>query len=280
MKKQELIKYLSDTTKIDATKLAEVLSSDKDEIDLELPEIHVFTSEELQERLTNHAKISSKTFIEMGVKEARNDLKEKYGVDFEGKTIPNLVAAAIEAGEKKANVKPNEKINELNGIIERLQGSLKTVEGEWQGKYQSLEQKHNEMVNAMYIEGLIPSNLDTQLNRKKVAALFGLDRKVKVEDGQRVFTDVNGNILRDGKTQKPLSEKEVMESWLNESGFKVKAEGGRGGGNETGQGKTSLSDIKSNEDFYKYCKDNNVPRSEWGKTLTEIQKTNKDFQLT
>ena len=114
MKKQELIKYLSDTTKIDAKKLAEVLSSDKDEIELELPEVHVFTNEDLQERLTNHAKISSKTFIEMGVKEARNDLKEKYGVDFEGKTIPNLVAAAIEAGEKKANVKPNEKINELS----------------------------------------------------------------------------------------------------------------------------------------------------------------------
>lgn len=282
MKKQDFLKKLSDLTGIEVAKITEAITSDKEDIEINLVDKHVFTEDELEARLTNHAKQSGKTFIEMAVKEARNKLIEEFGQDgmFEGKTIENLVNKVKELGEKKANIKPTEALKEKDEVIKKLQENIKSVELEWKGKYDKTIAEKNEIMNNLQIRSMLPSDLDTTLPIEKIAILFNSDRKIRInEDGKREFTDVNGNVLRDLKTQNPLSDKEVMESWLNENNLKRKTAEGRGSGNDHGKGSTAISDIKTTEDFNKYCTDNKIPQGQQSKVLLEIQKVNPNFML-
>lgn len=282
MKKQDFLKKLSDMTGIKAEEITAAITSDKEDIEVTLIDKHYFTDEELEARLTNHAKQSGKTFIEMAVKEARNKLIEDFGQDgmFEGKTIENLVAKAKELGEKKANVKPNEALKEKDVIIAKLQENLKTSDSDWQRKYDTAISEKNEVLNNLYIRSILPNDLDTQLPFEKVANLFNMDRKIRVnEDGKREFLDTHGNVLRDGKTQNPLTDKEVVDAWLQENNLKRKTEPGRGEGNEHGTPKTAIADIKNTADFNKYCTDNKIPQGQQAKVLIEVQKVNPNFML-
>lgn len=281
MKKADFLKVLADRSGLPVEKITEFVTSENEEIEATIQDVHIFTNEQLEDRLKNHANASSKTFIEMAIKDARNKLVEKYGQEamFEGKNIDNLVAKVMELGKKEAGTKPNDKIIELEGVIKKLQETQGTLESEWKTKYDVLEQKHASLKDSMFIRSIIPNNLETNLSHDKIAALFNLDIKTKEENGQRIFTDVNGNVFRDSKTQNPLSEKEVVQSWLETNGFKMKQTDGRGEGNQHGNLAGSISTIKSTEDFYNYCKQNNVPSSEYPKILREVQKTTPDFLL-
>jgi hypothetical protein len=280
MKKVDFIKKLSDLTGVEAKKIVEAITAEAEEIEgLELPTLHVFTDDDLATRLINHVKISTPTIIEQAIKDARNNLKEKHGLTFEGKTLENLVATSIEAGRKEANVKPNEKITELEGVIKTLQANLGKVEGEWKGKYTELDGKHKATQRSMYVKSILPTDLDTTLPHDKLVALMGMDIQVDEEDGKRVFKDASGNVLRDAKTQNPLPAETVVSQWLEQNNIKRKAVPGRGGDNDHGNAGANIAGIKSTEDFYSYCEKNNIPKIDYGKTLVEVQKVIPDFRL-
>jgi len=279
MKKTDFLKLLADRSGVEVTKITEAIASENEEIEIEVPEMNVFTNEELTDKLKNHIELSRKTIVEQAIKEARNDLREKYGVDFQGKSIDNIVSTSIELGKTQANVKPNEKIQELEGVIEKLQKTQNTIEGEWKGKYEALEAKNKEIVNSMFLRSIIPTDIETNLPQEKIAALFNMDIKIGEENGEKVFMDPSGEILRDSKTQNPLTEKEVMDTWIESNGFKRKLPEGRGKGNEHGERTGLVANIQTTEDFYDYCKTNNVPTSDYKNILLEVQKTNPNFLL-
>ncbi|MFA5572132.1 MAG: hypothetical protein WDA42_03415 [Candidatus Bathyarchaeia archaeon] len=280
MKKDDFLQKLSERAGIEATKIAEIITAESDEVEgIELPEVHIFTDEELSTRLKNHVEISRNTVIEQAIKEARNNLKEKFGVTFEGKNIDNLVAASIEVGKKEAGAKPNEKIEELNKVIETLQGNINNVESEWKNKYSELENKHKTIQRNLFIKSILPTDLDTTLSHDKVVALFNMDVQVDEDNGQTIFKDANGNPYRDPKTQNPLKAEEVVTMWLDQTNIKRKNPEGRGGANEHGKPNGSLASIKSTEDFYEYCKTNNIARKDYGNVLVEVQKVLPEFRL-
>lgn len=280
MKKDEFLQKLSERAGIEATKIAEIITAESDEVEgVEFPEVHIFTDEELSTRLKNHVEISRNTVIEQAIKEARNNLKEKFGVNFEGKNIDNLVAASIEAGKKDAGAKPNEKIEELNKVIETLQANINKVESEWKNKYSELESKYKTTQRNLFIKSILPTDLDTTLSHDKVVALFNMDVQVDEDNGQTIFKDANGNPYRDPKTQNPLKAEEVVTMWLDQTNIKRKNPEGRGGTNEHGKPNSSLANIKSTEDFYEYCKTNNIARKDYGNVLVEVQKVLPEFRL-
>lgn len=286
MKKEDFINILSERTGIQSEKIIEYINSENEELEeLEVPNVNLFTDEELTARLKNHVDISKPTIIEMAIKERRNDLKEKYGVDFEGKNLDNLVNAAIEAGEKlglkKGEGKPNEQIDEKNKIIEKLQKNLMDIEAQKEDAVSSLKSRIDQMEINTYLNSLIPDNLDTSLSKKDLGVLFSSDVNSKKENGKVLFFK-NGEILRDDKTQDALSGEQVMINWLSNKGIKQKeSKSGRGEINEPGKiKKTKLSGIETTDDFRKYCKENNIPANEQIKVLKEIREEKPDFYLT
>lgn len=284
MKKKDFIKRLSEMTGLEPDKVVEYINSDNEEIEgLELPELSFFTEDELSAKLKNHANSSSKTFIEMAVKDARN----KYDLVFEGKNMDNLVVAAMEKArdESKEEIenlkkKPNEQLLEKDKIIEGLRDSVKKIETEKQNEVERLTASINKMKSDNFINSVIPTNLDTPLSQSDVSVLFRNDHGIKEENGVMVFTDKQGNVLRNEKTQDPLKSDEVVNNWLTMKNITIKDVEGRGGDNDAGNiGKLRIKNIKTTNDFNKYCKENNIPDRERHKALIEIRKENPEFIL-
>lgn len=281
MKKVDFLKTLSELTGIEAEKIVEHVTSEEEELEgVEIAEKHIFTEDELTARLKNHGSKSGVTAVEMAVKDARND----FELEFEGKTIKNLVNAAMEKAKtnalEEAKIKPNEQLAEKDKVIDGLRKSIIKIEEEKDAKITELSKSISTMQEDNVISSLIPTNLDTPLSNSDLKVLFRNEFGTKKnDDGKLVFTDKSGEILKDEKTQEPLSGKVVIDQFLETKNIKVKNGSGRGGDDDNIDTKVSLGNIKTTKDFYDYCAENKVSDREQVKLLTEIQKENPDFAL-
>jgi len=277
MKKQDFLNTLAERSGIDATKIVEIINSENEDIDIELSNVNLFTDDELTDKLKNHVSISKPTLIEMEIKNARND----FELEFEGKTMKNLVNAAIEKGKAEAGIKPNEKIKEQESIIQKLKSNIDQLENDFNSKLTAREKEVNNLKADYLIQNMIPDGLDTPLSKKDITTLFKAENTVKNEDGKMVFADINGEIYRNDKTLNILDSKDVVNNWLANKGIKMKSTNGRGLGNDNGKniGKTKLGNISNSDEFYKYCKENDIPDRDRYKLIPQIQEENPDFVL-
>lgn len=275
MKKTEFINVLSERTGVKAEDLISAINSTEEEVSVEVANVHLFTEEQLTDRLKNHIEKSKSTIIEMAIK----NMRKLEGFDFQGKTIENLVEAAIEKGKKDAGAKPNEALAEKDGIIAKLQKNIEDIEANHRTKISELEERLTKKERESHVFSLIPDNLDTVLSKNDISILFKSEIEVSEHEGKIVYKK-NGEILRDDKTQNPLDGKAVFEQFLANRNIMAK-EGneGRGKGNEFGKQKTKIESIETTDQFYDYCQENNIPRNEQPKLLSEIRKTKPDFFL-
>ena len=70
--------------------------------------------------IENHKKDARKEGVEIAVKNARNELN----LDFQGKTVENLIKAVQSKAVNEAKVEPNERIESLTKDVEMLQSKL------------------------------------------------------------------------------------------------------------------------------------------------------------
>jgi hypothetical protein len=274
MKKVDLMKKLSDLTKIPADKLTEIVTSEVEEVEVELAELHVYTDEELESLKINMNKETTKTAIEMAVKEQRNYLKETFGndFDFQGKTMANLVETAIKVGEKKAGVKPNEQLQEKDKIINQLRENIQTLETE---KNQVVDEKNRFLMDYEInstITKAIPTDLETIWTSDEISELFKKNYQVVVEEGVKVVKK-NGETLRDKKTQSPLPVEAVVSTWLLEKGVTKKTAQGRGEGDGKGKG-DARSEFKSVADIVTYAEEKGLSNEQQVELTRKFYKDN------
>lgn len=290
MKKEDFISKISEKIYISAEKLKEIFTSENE--DIEIPEIKttkgeviafndlwVFTPSELKTSMEN----AGKTAVEKEVKAQRDVLKEEHGVDFTGKTLPNLYEAAINAGIKKgeesASVKPAEALKVKDEIIIKLKEQQK-IDTQ---KIESLESDLNNTRIGYDIDStllsLIPQIDTLPFTKEDYMALYKKDFQVSIEDGKKVIKR-NGEILRVEKTQEPLTIEQHLQTWLTEKNIVAERIPGRGEGDAGGEGKkTEFSSIKNSDDFYKYIESNEIPNNKQSEVLLKIQKENPHFVL-
>ena len=95
MKKTDFLNKLSELTGVEVEKITEIVTTESEDIEgIELPQLHVFSEEQLEDRLITNVKKSTPTIIEQAIKGERDKIKDKFNITFEGKTIDNLVATA------------------------------------------------------------------------------------------------------------------------------------------------------------------------------------------
>lgn len=278
--KKEDIKKLSELTRIPVKDLTTAIEAE-DENPLTFGEdIQIFTADELETRDKELAKKAGKTAIEMAVKEARNENE----FDFEGKTIPNLVTAAIAKGKKagleEAGKKPNETIEQQKIQIEALRENIKKIEEDKDEEIGRLKSDKQKMQNNISVSSTIPADLDTVFSNRDLTNLFNVEHEVgEDEEGNQVIKK-DGKILVEDKTQKPKILKQVMDEWLDDKGIKIKSNPkGRGGEDDKGKSKSELKSIKTSEDFYNYCNEHEVKHADRKQILLEVQKENPEFIL-
>lgn len=180
------------------------------------------------ERISNIKKESSAMSLEIAVKEQRN----KLGLEFQGKTMENLVLALRQKVELESKTEPEEKYKNLKIDFDKLQSNLSLKEDEFNTfktnieSQNSLSEIKNEFTKNIPDNTLVSkSTIFTEAKEKG----FTFEK----EEGILVVKDSKGSIVKNESTLSPLSVSDWVADFVipylpkNTGGSGKKDEGGQ-----------------------------------------------------
>tara|TARA_R110002020_G_scaffold40164_3_gene118921 strand:+ start:5777 stop:6619 length:843 start_codon:yes stop_codon:yes gene_type:complete len=186
--------------------------------------------------------------LEIGVKKAR----ESHGLEFEGKTIDNLLKAYGDKLKTEMSVEPNTQIDSLTKDNDLLKQSLEKKEGllsEKENEILNIHSEYKKKSDQVIISDLLRNESEkyvknTHYKQEDLNTLFSMGNDIRVEDGNPVFYDKNGDVIKN-ELRQPVTVEEVYKSFM-ENGYLKKPTGGRGDSKEGKGGKYSYeSFVKS-----------------------------------
>lgn len=221
----ENIAEIEESLGLEAGRLTEMITSEENHT-IDLSNRVILDKSTYDERISNIKKEIATTAIEMAVKEQRNTL----GLDFQGKTMDNLVNAIKVKTELDSKIEPEEKYKNLKTDFEKLQTNYIEKETEFNNFKTNIEQQNliSEIKNDFTKH--IPSNTLVSKSTIFTEAKEKGFSFVK-EDGKTVVKNSNGDIIKDEKTYAPID----LKTWVTNfsTPYIGKAEGGGGGGDDT-----------------------------------------------
>lgn len=238
MIKAEKITELEKTLRLPEGTLKSAIEA-TEEKDIEIPTLRIYTEEEENTRLENERKNAKIAGVEMAVKEARN----KFGLQFEGKTIDNLLEHYSKKVIQDANISPDKKVQELTADLDKMRGNYTSIESQFNEFKANVAKKDGEREIDSLILTKIPQN--TTIPTKDVLQLFKYNFQVEKNESGIVEFKKDGVVLKNEKTLNPLSVDEVLSSFVTP--YLKKPEGGAGGGDEAGAGKPGTLQAFSKE---------------------------------
>lgn len=236
------LKIAGKTVEIDNDELLKAIEEKKDEIELKADDLSIRSKEEEETFINNLKKDTVKTALEMEVKKYRNDL----GLEFEGKNMDNLIEALKEKHREEFTKDPNKQLEQLQADLKTVQERNKVLEEEKNGIKSEFEGYKKDRTRTEQITKGLPDNLALP----KEDMLLILNSKIKTdvdENGNVVVLDENGQVKKDANLQ-PIPYEKELENFFSENDSYLKApEGGRGGGDSSGE----PSNVKSIDHFNK-----------------------------
>lgn len=222
------ITEIETTLGLESGKLIEMINSEEAH-SIDLSERVFLTKAAYDERIANIKKESATVAIETAIKEQRNAL----GLDFQGKTMENLVNAIKAKTESESKIEPEEKFKNLKTEFDGLVAKLNEKDAEFNSFKTKIEQTN--LLNEIKSEFTkhIPDNVLVSKSTIFTEAKEKGFSFVK-EDGNIVIKDANGNVLKDDNYS-PVSVKDWVSTFSTP--YLAKAEGGRGEGDKVGEGK-------------------------------------------
>jgi len=136
MLKKETIEKIASILKIKAADLDAAIKNEQDMDLLINDKLASYTEDEIQQLKNNEYKSGKEKGVEIAVKEA----KEKYNLEFSGKTIDGLVEHAKKSALDEAKVKPDQRVDDLEGKVKSLQQTVLDYE-------QKMSEKEMEVTN-------------------------------------------------------------------------------------------------------------------------------------
>jgi len=249
-------------------KLIEI-HSDENEVEVTFTEGVYMTNDELdgfKERIgKDSAKSGAKTIMEMEIKKHRNDL----GLEFEGKTIDNLITAVREKAIIDTKKPVDEKVKELQGSLVTLQSKYEVDIENKNSTITSLTGQIQEGKTSSTLMQSIPKNLKG-IKPNQAVALFKMEHELAYED-ESLVVKKQGKVLKDS-VEKPLAYNEVFNDFLKANNW-VSVDG-RGNGDNSGG---SSSEFKTIEDVFKYMEKNSIdPTDNQGQILIDKFNSSQD----
>jgi hypothetical protein len=233
--KKQSIKKIASLLKLDEKKLEEDIKSETEvELDI-LDDIQLMSKTDLEARDRNVREEGKRTGEEVLIKE----MKKKHGVDFEGKDPDKFVETLRKKVETEVNANPDERIKERDKQIDLLSKRATKAEqaADQLGKEKIQIQQDGRLIN------MLPKERSTTLRDPEYLELMKRELEFTTYEGKEVVKR-NGEILRDPKTQEPLSsDKAIVNYFAEREGWTGKAateqqRSGRGGGNSSQGGVT------------------------------------------
>jgi len=243
-------------------------SEDGIDVEFSKPSVESFSpdafadDEKFQTFKRNFAEEQKTAGVEMAVKSARKEL----GLEFEGKTLPNLIKAVTHKVESEATLEPDKKVQQYKADVESLKGQLESISLErdsFKGQISEIQSNHK-------LERSLYSNIKDESNYSipadDLVALYKMKTNIGIEEGSHVLYEPNGDIMKND-LREPIS----VESHFSEftKSYLKNPSGGSGGRDETPVGKRSL-----NEYANELMKEGLQPNSpEWNAKVSEAVKS-------
>ena len=245
----------------DVSKLEEAVKSEKDE-SLDVPNLKteeefgkMFSEEDKEAFGRNRFEEGKNAFSEIKAKE----LKEKLGVEIDGKDFDKVVEAYGDKRVKEAGKENPEWVEEKKELQDKLSQAMNDLSEKENSFNQELFniEKRNEIMQ------LIPD--DTTIPKGDLTDLFFLRHRVANEDGRTAWFK-GSEKLKDKKLD-PLDTKDVVSAFIDEGKY-LKRDGL--GGDDSKPGGGSDGKFKSSQEFKDWC---NTQEGELSNPMsTEAQK--------
>jgi len=276
--KKEIIEKIATTLKLDMKVFGEAIAA-TEEKDIEIPELQVFTNDELTTRDKNNKDEGIKTGKEIGAKEVR----KAAGIDETGSKDPAKIAEAIKTkAVEDAKINPDARVVELGKQIETLKSTIQEKDIE--------VSRAKEAVTGLQLDRRIFSALpknraDVLTDDEYIGSVKNVFNITSV-DGKEIVSK-NGKELRDTKTGEPIELTTAVndyfterKGWLAEAGGG--AAGGRGAGDKGGGGSGTFTKKSQVIDHYEK-QGININGMEGGQKITaelaKLAKENPDFDM-
>lgn len=189
--------------------------------------------ETFQANLRTEAKTAG---IEIAVKDART----KLGLDFQGKTIDNLIEAVKTKTLEDAKIEPEEKLKNAQKDIETLKVTIQTLTSEKQQIETQFGTFKKEGAINQKIQSLLPENLaipkDDILLIMKNKMSFDLD-----DAGRVVVKNSAGEIVKNPTTLDPIDPKDEISKFFTDNKMYLKGNDGGAGGGDSGGGSGKMT---------------------------------------
>lgn len=219
----ENIAELEQTLGLDNGKLKEMIESEEVH-KIDLSNKVIIDKPIYEERIANIKKESSTMALEIAIKEQRNAL----GLEFQGKTMENLVNAIKAKVESESKIEPEEKYKALKNDFEKLQQNYNSKEEEFTTfktniqKQQELNEIKNEFTKNIKGETLVSkSTIFTEAKEKGYS--------FEKEDG-KIVVKLNGEVQKNKDTLSPITVSDFVTNFSTP--YLKTPTGGGGGGDE------------------------------------------------
>lgn len=258
----------------DTDKLIEAIKADA-ETDYEVPEVQVFTTDELT-TLTTNTKAEGKRD---GVAEGK-----AAGLEIAGKQIAKKFSLPATVDTKKLDTVIDAAAAMQASGDEGLKEQVRLLQLDKETLTKEKETLSTEKDAVAFDSTLIsyfPTKRNADLSDSERLMLVKGALKFETEDGKAVVKK-DGVIMRDPKTQEPIAQKDAIAAMFTERKWaEVEPAGGRGGGDATGGGaggKTGIKKISEAQEKWKAANPGgNIISPECTAFVADIAKESTDF---
>lgn len=247
-------------------KLSAYLTDDKSEVELAAEPLHILDDAKLNELKTTLKKDGYEEGKTAGSEMTVKELKKKWGIEKDGKSIDSLFEYVNEKVLSDAKIEPEKKVKELSESLANLQQTLQQKESEWSGLIQQKDQTIKSIKSEAKLLQSIPK-VDGYKTNHLLAAFRSDGYSIDIDENENIIPVFNGKVLKD-KYEKPLPLDKVFSDWMTQSGFTAaQGGGGRGAGNYFPQGGLQF---KTESDMFKHMEQNKIdPTSPQGKEMID-----------
>jgi hypothetical protein len=207
-------------------------------VKVELQDLEVFKKEDYTariENLKNQFQQQGKDFL---IKEA----KQKYNLEFEGKSIDTFAEKLRLKALEEAKVEPNTKVQELQNDLEKLRKNLEEKDNLIIQKESEFKQKESKRLIKDTLLSKI--NVETSIPKDDILTILQSKFEVELENDNLIFKQ-NGEVLKNNTTLNPKTIDEIYAEFL--PSYAKQPSGGKGEKNETGHKKANSLEMFNEE---------------------------------
>lgn len=273
IKKESLIKLLV-RLKIaeDDAKAKEIIES-QEEKEAAIPDtIKLYTTDEFTTATANLKNEGIKIGKEIGIKE----LKEKAGLDYEGKDPDKFITEFKAYVQKESNISVDDKVKDRDKTINELKAALKKEQDE---KAEAIGKATAIRKDADLLR-ILPKDRDDRFGDEHWLTVVKSELQFLEEDGKPIVKDRQGNVIKDGQFNAVSYETAMADLFKTKNWSKPEQDNQKKGPGFDDSKKVPGA-INNMKEFKAYCESQNwnLKGQEAQAKLAEVTKANKDFNF-